>query len=108
MKAKLIDKPEGSGSSTKDSNIDSKLFYVTVGRYGNTKCTGVIFSGTNLEYWLEGHVHFKDENEVFLCLIENNVDLIFIIYVLTEISFYDGILKGKNIMKNDFRELIGV
>ena len=108
MKAKLIDKPNGGGGSTKDGNINNKLFYVTIGRYGNVKCTGVIFSGTNLEYWFEGHVYFKDESEVFMCLIENNIDLITIINVLMEISFDKGFSSGKNTMKNDFRKLLGV
>lgn len=107
MRYKLIDKPDGSGSSTKDFNIEDNLFYVSRGTYGGKKVTLVIFNNSNLEYCFEGIISFKNQEDVIQELLSHDFGIIFkIINTVGNNSYESGYRDGVDSIKRAFRDLI--
>ena len=107
MKYKMINTPEGSGSSVKDFNVEDDLFYVTRGTYGGVKVTLVKFNNSNLEFCFKGIIDFTSKEEVLKEILEHNIDNIFkIIDIVSENSYKDGLYRGEHGIKKAFRALL--
>jgi len=105
---KLIEKPNGGGSSIKDFNIKDDLLYVTRGTYGGVKVTGVIFNDSDLEYWFEGIIEFKDYNDIFKNLVLNDVDFEELLLTTLFSSYEKGKREGIRENQQDIQIALGI
>lgn len=107
---KLIDMPEGGGSSIKDFNIPDNHFYVSRGTYGGQKVTLVIFNTRCMddEYCFEGIINFKDENEVIMALIQNGVQINEIFDKLKDYHEETGYRNGRYALQTDLKNLLNM
>lgn len=105
---KLIDKPDGGGSSVKDFNIPDNHFYISKGRYGEQPVTLVVFNtrGINDEYCFEGIINFKNENEVIMALIQNGVQINEIFNKLKDHYEETGYRSGRYALQTEFKRLL--
>ena len=107
MKYKMINTPDGCGSSVKDDNIEDDLFYVSRGTYGGKRVTLVIFNKSKLEFCFEGILNFTSKEEVLKEILEHNIANIFkIIDTVIENSYKDGYYQGKKDIKQAFKALL--
>ena len=107
MKYKMINTPEGSGSSVKDFNVEDDLFYVTRGTYGGVKVTLVKFNNSNLEFCFKGIIDFTSKEEVLQEILDHDINNIFkIIDIVSENSYKDGLYRGEQGIKKAFRALL--
>ena len=107
MKYKMINTPDGGGSSVKDDNIEDDLFYVSRGVLGGTRVTLVRFNNSNLEFCFEGIINFTSKEEVLKEILEHNINNIFkIIGEVTKNSYERGFYQGKQSIKQAFKALL--
>ena len=107
MKYEMINTPEGSGSSVKDSNVEDDLFYVTRGAYGGVKVTLVRFNNSKLEFCFKGIIDFTSKEEVLQEILDHDINNIFkIIDTVSENSYKDGYYQGKKDIKQAFKALL--
>lgn len=107
MRYKLIQTPEGSGSSTKDFNVKDDLFYVTRGTYGGKKVTLVKFQNSNLEFCFEGIIDFADADDVMKEIIDHDIKNISVIFQLLKDTAYEyGFNDGVQSIKRAFKSLL--
>ena len=100
MKYKMINTPDGGGSSVKDSNVEDDLFYVTRGTYGGVKVTLVRFNNSNLEFCFKGIIDFTSKEEVLQEILDHDINNIFkIIDRVSENSYKDGLYRGEQGIK---------
>ena len=107
MKYEMINTPEGSGSSVKDSNVEDDLFYVTRGAYGGVKVTLVRFNNSKSEFCFKGIIDFTSKEEVLQEILDHDINNIFkIIDTVSENSYKDGYYQGKKDIKQAFKALL--
>ncbi len=106
-KYKLIEIPKGNGSSTKDFNIESNMFYVSRGEYGGKKVTIIVFKNLNLEFCFEGIINFENEKEVIKEIAYNDINNIFKIIEHMRLQQYnDGFNNGVKSLRSSIKELL--
>lgn len=109
-KYKLIDMPEGGGSSIKDFNIPDNHFYISRGTYGGRKVTLVVFNtrACEDEYCFEGIINFKDENEVIMALLQNGVQISDIFDIIKDHYEETGYRNGRYALQSELKNLLNV